>query len=351
MPAVVATNKRRPIRDRSITSSVPWPLANQAALFPILITVFIVLVVQLGSVAGQTNPATRSPSNQSFLVDQYPQTLEEAQQLERTVKELAQRLKECTVSVGGGSGVIVSEDGLILTCAHVGGTAGRTVNVRLSDGRRVAAETLGNHHQTDAGMMKIKTDGPWPFAPIADRGDIRPGLWCIAMGYPVSFAAGREAPVRLGRVLRTTDSSITTDAVIMGGDSGGPLFDLQGRVIGINSRVGNSLTGNVHVHIGAFRTHWEDLIAGKDFHTGARLGVNSDPDSRQARILSVVPDSAAERAGIQPGDEIIEFNRQPVETFEDLRSLVSQCRPGQRVRIKLKRGEEIIEMRVELGGQ
>ncbi|HMP78988.1 MAG TPA: trypsin-like peptidase domain-containing protein [Pirellulaceae bacterium] len=318
--------------------------------WPVVAILLYLFAVQVAT--GQ-QPSQRDDPNATprYLIDQYPQTLEQVQHLEQTVKELAERLKACTVSVGGGSGVIVSEDGLILTCAHVGGSAGRTVNVRLADGRRVTAETLGNHHQTDAGMMKIKTGGPWPYAPVADRADVRQGLWCLAMGYPVSFTAGREAPVRLGRILRTTDSSITTDATIMGGDSGGPLFDLQGRVIGINSRVGNSLTGNVHVHIGAFHTHWQDLIAGKDYQTGARLGVNSDPQSRQAKVQSVVPDSAAEKAGILAGDEIIEFNRQPVETFEQLRSLVSQCRPGQRVRVKIKRGEEILDLRAELGGQ
>lgn len=307
-------------------------------------------IAQAQAVASPSRPSPAPAAEPDpLLLDRTPQTVEEIQRLEQAVIELAQRLKSCTVSVSGGSGVIVSEDGLILTCAHVGGTAGRTVTVRLSDGRQVSAETLGNHHQTDAGMMKLRGNGPWPYAPVAKANDVKAGQWCLAMGYPVSFAAGREPPVRLGRVLRVGDSSITTDCIIMGGDSGGPLFDLQGRVIGINSRVSNSVTGNVHVHVAAFHANWEDLRSGKDSNTGARLGVTADRQSTRAKVGGVEPDSAAAKAGIQPGDVIVEFNRQPVGTFDELRSLVSQCQPGQRVRIRVLRGEEEITLRAELG--
>jgi S1-C subfamily serine protease len=218
----------------------------------------------------------------------------------------------------------------------------------MADGKRVTAVTLGNNHKVDAGMMKITEEGTWPFVPISDE-TIRPGRWCFAIGYPVTYEPGQEAPVRLGRVLRVATDAITSDCTIMGGDSGGPLFDLQGKLIGINSRVSNSLTGNIHVPMPAFKLDWEQMVAGKDITFPAYLGVNRVEGATDAKVGSVVADSAADRAGIKPGDVIVSFNRIPIKNFDELREAVAQCNPEQSVRIKLMRGAEEIYVRARLG--
>lgn len=297
--------------------------------------------------AANTTP-TSSADDLPVLVDQVPRNLDEIRLLEETLTAVADKVRSATVSVSGGSGIIVSEDGLILSCAHVGGEAGRRVRVTLADGRRVQAVTLGNNHKVDAGMMKITDAGPWPFVALSDE-EIKPGRWCFAIGYPVTFEVGQEAPVRLGRVLRYTPTAITSDCTIMGGDSGGPLFDLQGQLIGINSRVSNSLNGNIAVPVAAFRTDWDQLAAGKDITHPAYLGVNRVDGVAEARVGSVVAESAAEQAGIKPGDVIKVFNRQPIANFDALREAVAQCQPGQRVRIMVVRDGEELFLRARLG--
>ncbi len=290
----------------------------------------------------------REVSDNPILVDQIPTTLDEIRLFEETVSTIADQVRSATVSVAGGSGIIVSADGLILSCAHVGGEAGRRVRVTLADGRRVSAVTLGNNHKVDAGMMRITDSGTWPFAPISDQ-SIQSGRWCFAIGYPVTYEPGQEAPVRLGRVLRANATSITSDCTIMGGDSGGPLFDLQGRLIGINSRVSNSLSGNIHVPMAAFRADWDQMTQGKDVTFPAYLGVDRVEGASDARVGSVVVDSAADQAGIKAGDVIVAFNKIPIKSFDELREAVAQSQPNQRVRIKLIRGGEEIYVRARLG--
>lgn len=336
----------------------------------VLFIVVLIFDTNIGRAQGQTNniqPITQlAPISQTVqspvqpsappvldtenpvLVDQIPKTLDEIRLFEETVSTLADKVRSATVSVSGGSGIIVSAEGLILSCAHVGGEAGRSVKVTLSDGRQVNAVTLGNNHKVDAGMMRITDSGTWPFVPISDQA-IQPGRWCFAIGYPVTYEPGQEAPVRLGRVLRANANTITSDCTIMGGDSGGPLFDLQGRLIGINSRVSNSLSGNIHVPMAAFRADWDLMTQGKDVTFPAYLGVDRVTGASDARIGSVIADSAADRAGIKAGDVIVTFNRQPIKSFDQLREAVAQCQPNQSVRIKLIRGGEEIYVRARLG--
>ena len=96
----------------------------------------------------------------------------------------------------GGSGVVVSADGYVLTVAHVGMRSGRRVMMAFPDGRVMfAAGRLGNDHGVDAGLIKIDGDGPYPFVPMAKSADVEPGTWCLALGYPVRFEGGQAAGV------------------------------------------------------------------------------------------------------------------------------------------------------------
>ncbi len=272
--------------------------------------------------------------------------------LEARVRAVVERVRPAIIQVSGGSGVIVSPDGLVMSVAHVGGRANRPVTFTFPDGRRVRGVTLGNDREADAALMKITDKGPWPFVPLASPDDVTPGQWCIAMSYPVSFARRRAPVVRLGRVLRSTPVSVVTDCVIMGGDSGGALLDLDGRVIGISSRCNDSVRFNLHVPTSRFRLNWDRLARGEDFDPPGRfafLGVAADQDDDQPRIGTIFPGSAADKAGLKVGDIVLSFAGRRIKQFEDLPPLVRRQKPGQKVSLEVRRDDKTLKFEVTLG--
>ena len=158
---------------------------------------------------------------------------------------------------GAGSGIIVSEDGLVLTAAHVSGKPGREVRIVLPDGRRVPAVTMGGSEISDSGMCKIKEEGKWPFVPMAEKGKAKIGDWCFALGHPGGFDEKRGIVTRIGRIINKRHSTLRTDCRLLGGDSGGPLFNLDGEVIGIHSRIAMSDDENFHAPIESYLEHWD----------------------------------------------------------------------------------------------
>ncbi|MEO0476263.1 MAG: serine protease [Planctomycetota bacterium] len=190
-----------------------------------------------------------------------------------------------------GSGVIISEDGLVLTAAHVLPEAGGDIVIVLADGKQVAGKALGVNRGVDSGMAQITEPGKYPVAPVADNDTIWEGDWCIAFGHGGGVQTDRPAPMRLGRMLHVTSASqptrwLTTDCTVISGDSGGPLFDLEGNVIGIHSNIGMSVLVNRHVPISAYHAQWEDLATeGKE--------VNNPPEPKAPLIpgLDTLPDT------------------------------------------------------------
>lgn len=192
---------------------------------------------------------------------------------------VADQCKAATVGIvipGGsmGSGVIISEDGLVLTAAHVLPEAGGDIVIVLNDGRQVAGKALGVNRGVDSGMAQITEANPegrkYPFSPVADSDTIWEGDWCIAFGHGGGVQTDRPAYMRLGRMLHVTSHTkpirwLTTDCTVISGDSGGPLFDLQGNVIGIHSNIGMNVLVNRHVPISAYHAQWDELAtAGKE---------------------------------------------------------------------------------------
>ena len=181
-----------------------------------------------------------------------------------------------TGRLGEGSGVVVSEDGLVLTAGHVLGQPGSELTVIFPDGRRAPARALGINFASDSGLARITEPGKWPHVEMGHSDDIKPGTWCVALGHPGGIQQGRTPPVRLGRVLNLGRDTkfLVTDATVISGDSGGPLFDLEGRVVGIHSNIGMNVNQNQHVPIEVYREQWKDLLAGKaigspgDLHAG-----------------------------------------------------------------------------------
>ena len=272
--------------------------------------------------------------------------------------------------LGAGSGVIVSEDGLIMTASHVTDELGDEFTVTLHDGREVKARSIGAHRTFDAALAQITTEGTYPFMPLAK--DAQVGEWCIAMGHPGGPEPNRTPPVRLGKIWKQGAKSkfLTTDCTLSGGDSGGPLFNLDGEIIGIHSSISPNTNYNRHVPISAFHESWEEMKSGKrwgrlgtaallddDLHRipfqipgqGANLGVQLT--GSEPVIRAVVPLSAADAAGMRPGDRIVEIDGAEVDTTTTLQRLVWARKPGDDVKIKIVRKEKEMILDVTLGGK
>src|SRR5262245_10035660 len=288
-----------------------------------------------------------------------PSGVNDLKAMQGHVQKLSDAIKKCTVGVrvdpAWGSGVIISKDGYVLTAAHVAGRPNRDCIFTLSDGTEVEGKTLGMFRTLDAGLMKITKKGDYPYAELCGDGKVKEGKWCIAMGQPGGYQAERGAVLRLGRVLLVHDDAITTNCTLVGGDSGGPLFDMDGRVIGINSRIAEQLYNNMHVPVDVFHeeTAWNRMLKGDMWgHMPGQnpwLGVKGDEDPAQAKIAAVTPGSPAERQGLKAGDVVLSLDEKPIKDFRSLTRAIEECSPNESVKLKLRRGGDTIEFHVRLG--
>ena len=278
-------------------------------------------------------------------------------------KQVQSVLKKCmaatvTLQMGGssGSGVIVNKDGLVLTAGHVSGRPGRAVTVVLADGRRLKGKALGAHKGSDSGMVRI-TDPPdnLPIVDFDQSKDKLPtiGQWCIAVGNPGGLDKERGAVVRVGRVISFPNSStIRTDCLLLGGDSGGPLFDFNGVVIGIHSKINARVTDqNMHVAMTAFQDEWEGLIDPSS-KIPAFLGVFTEDNEKGALVLEVRDNSPAKKAGIQKDDILQKINDKKIKDAVDLTDIIRSFRPGTKVKVTLLRDGKgkVIEVSLESRG-
>lgn len=316
-----------------------------------------------------------------------PDGVAELQALETALKAAIEKAKPATVALkfgsSNGSGVIISEDGLILTAAHVirdydesfkgkgdppplPFTSGKRVRIMLPDGSEVNGKTLGINQGMDSGMVQITDkpkdnpyfkDGKWAFRPVAKSADVKKGQWVLSMGHPDGPKAGRAPVARLGRVFANSKGFLRTNCTIVGGDSGGPLFDLNGNVIGIHSRMvfPFSLEHNVHVPLDDFKTDWDKMLAGDWIDkpvpkgTTAYFGVEFPEDDTDDAWLKVVEkDQPAGKAGLQAGDTITKFNDTVVKSVRQFRKLMEPMKPGEVVKITARRGTEIVNVNVTL---
>jgi serine protease Do len=283
-----------------------------------------------------------------------PQGIADLKALEAKIRETVAKVTPSVVSVSGGSGVVINSEGYVLSVAHLGGRAGRNLMVVFPNGRRARAVTLGNDEGVDAGMIKIVGEGPWPFVEMGTSKDLKLGQWCLTLGYPVTFDRGKPPLVRIGRVLANGQTEIITDGTIMGGDSGAPLFNVDGKLIGIGSKCAPSLVHNIHVPIDRFRDDWESLAKGQDFNSltpaWAMLGVQVAEVAKELRIGSIVPRGAAEKAGLEPGDVLLKLGGQELHQRKELTASIRQHRSGDKVDVEFRRGAEILKHQLTLGG-
>jgi serine protease Do len=367
----------------SHTRSAPW-LAQISSLAAGFLTLAM-LVLTNGQAWAQEQPTTPTPvattkvdsaaesaakapleSSESDAIDPRlakifaganPAGVEDLRLMQEHVRKISERLQKATVGVqvgaAQGSGVIINKEGYVLTAAHVSGQPKRQVLFQLYDGRKLFGETLGLDRGTDGGLMKITEGKDFPYLEMGDSGKLRSGQWVLATGHPGGYQSDRKPVLRLGRILHVEGNVLTTDCTLVGGDSGGPLFDMQGRVIGINSRIATPLNANMHVPVDTFKATWDRMEKAEAWgHFPGQepfLGVRGEKDAKNAKLAHVYPNSPAEKAGLKVGDIVEMFGDKAITDFSSLSTQVQERNPGDRVKLKVKRGEETLELRLVLG--
>jgi serine protease Do len=286
-----------------------------------------------------------------------PLSLDDLKAIERHIKAIAPRLSPAVVAVQiddtTGSGVVVSEDGVVLTAAHVCDEPNRNVHFIFPDGRTAHGKTLGTNHEIDAGMMKITDQGLWPHVEMGDLNQARLGDWVLTFGHPGGFDPERSMVLRLGRIIRLEPEALQTDCTLSAGDSGGPLFDMHGRVIGIHSRISNSTAENFHVPITTYRDTWDRLVKGESWggETSAPrpwFGVKGVDDPAGCKLRFVEEDAPAYKAGLKVGDVLRKVNAREVKDYEALKRLVAEAKPGDELKVELQRDKREMSVIVKV---
>ena len=266
---------------------------------------------------------------------------------------------------GMGSGFIVGTDGIILTNAHV--VKGATdVMVKLTDRREFKAKVLGSDPKTDIAVLKINASN-LPVVTLGSSESLRPGEWVLAIGAPFGFENTVTAGVVSAKGRSLPDDSavpfIQTDVAVNPGNSGGPLFNARGEVVGINSQIYSQSGGYQGVSFAipidlAVRIKDQIVTHGKVEH--AKLGVAVQEVNQAladsfgldrpagALVASVEKGSPAERAGLKPGDVIRSANGKPIVSSGDLPAIVGLSQPGDRLTMDVWRQGKQVQLSAEL---
>jgi len=265
-----------------------------------------------------------------------------------------------------GSGFIISDDGYILTCAHVIADATEIV-IRLTDRRELVAKVVGSDTRSDVALLKVDAKG-LPSVQIGDPDALKVGEWVLAIGSPFGFESSATAGIvsAKGRSLPNENyvPFIQTDVAINPGNSGGPLFNLEGRVVGINAQIYSRTGGFMGL---SFAVPIDIAMqVGEQLKTNGRVvrgwlgvliqNVTRDlaesfkmPKTNGALVAEVVPDSPASKSGIKPGDVIVKFDNKPLYKMSDLPPLVGVTPVGKSVPLEVIRDGKTKLINITIG--
>jgi serine protease Do len=254
-------------------------------------------------------------------------------------------------TAGGGSGVVVTPDGFLLTSAHVVGSGSSRVRASFTDGHEIGLRLVGADPLSDLALLRADAPAPAP-APLGDAAELRVGQLVVAIGNPHGFAStvtagvvsalGRSLPTRSGATARVIDDVIQTDAALNPGNSGGALVDGRGRVVGINTAVAgiglglavpiNAMTRKIVAALmrdGRVRRAWIGIAGGaRPLPPAVAAAVGR---KQGVEVVEVIADSPAARAGVRPEDLVVAVDDEPVQGVNDLLRLLTGDRIDQPV--------------------
>ena len=268
---------------------------------------------------------------------------------------------------GAGSGFLIDAEGYIVTNHHVIDGADQ-VAVTMNDGTKYEAQVVGRDDKTDLALLKIETDGPMPFVDLGDSTAARVGDWVLAVGNPFGLGGTVNAGIvsARGRDINSGpyDDYIQIDAPINRGNSGGPLFDVYGRVIGVNTAIFSPTGGNVGIGFAipaeTVRTIVEDLRDDGRVERGW-LGVQIQPvtdelaaglgltNSKGVLIADILPGGPATGSELRAGDVIVTAGGQPMEDYKDLPKLIAATKAGTRMDLEIVRDGKPRTVSVDIG--
>ncbi len=264
-----------------------------------------------------------------------------------------------------GSGFVISEDGYIVTNNHVIEGAD-DIEIEFFSGKRLKARVIGTDPKTDIALLKVDSDAPLPFVTFGDSDAIRVGDWVMAMGNPLGqgFSVSAGIVSARGRTLQGTyDDYLQTDAAINRGNSGGPLFNMDGEVVGVNTAILSPNGGSIGIGFAMASNVVTKVVAQlRDFGETRRgwLGVRIQdvtPDiasamglaSAKGALVTDVPDGPAKEAGMQAGDLIVSFDGNDIADTRDLVRRVGDAEVGKAVRVVVMREGRTRTLTVTLG--
>ncbi|MBK8963841.1 MAG: DegQ family serine endoprotease [Candidatus Competibacter sp.] len=332
-----------------------WSAAPRAAEYPDFVTLVERYSPAVVSIQTKSEPKEQRPKRGHPAI---PEDSPFHDYFKRFFEEMPDMPSGPRSSVG--SGFIISADGYVVTNAHVVEDMSSIV-VGLSDRSELAAQVIGADKRSDIALLKVKTDAKLPTVKFGDSGKVKVGQWVLAIGSPFGFerTATQGIISALGRSLPSDNyvPFIQTDAAVNPGNSGGPLFNLDGEVIGVNSQIYSRSGGyqgvSFAIPIDVAMEVVEQLKAGGKVARGW-LGVmiqEVTPELAQsfgldkprgALIGQVLADGPAQKAELKTGDIIVAFNGQPVQHSSDLPLMVGRTRPGTSATLALVReGKEL----------
>ncbi len=269
-----------------------------------------------------------------------------------------------------GSGFIIEPNGLIVTNYHVIANVSK-INVKLADNTELPAKLIGSDIKTDLALLKIDVEEPLPFVEFGDSNDARVGDWVIAIGNPfgnlggtvtagIISSKGRDIDIDTNNIV---DNFIQTDVAINNGNSGGPMFNLDQKVIGVNTAIFSPLGTNIGIGFAIPSNTAKPIIERlkKDGKINrGRLGVTIQDlteeiseglglkDTNGVLVAKIQKDDPGDKAGIKTGDIILEFAGQAVKNTKRLRVIVADIPVDQEVKVKVLRDGETIELPIKM---
>ncbi len=271
--------------------------------------------------------------------------------------------EERSVPRGVGSGFFISADGYLLTNHHVVADA-TDIFVTLTDGREFKAKVIGSDQRTDVALLKIEAKGMVSL-PIGNTKSLKKGQWVMAIGSPFGLESTVTSGIisALGRETGDYLPFIQTDVAVNPGNSGGPLLNLDGEVVGINAQIISRSGGFMGISLAipideAMRVADQLRASGKV--TRGRIGVQIGevskevaqaiglPKAEGALVSGVEPDAPADKAGVQPGDVILKFDGKPITRWSDLPRLVGGTKPGTSAPLEVWRKGKLVNLKISV---